>query len=190
MFNFQRALLTSAAVAILLSLAAQAEEGEDPGQGDSQGQGRQRGAGARRAGQRQHMEMLAKKLNLTDPQKQQFQQIQQKMRQQAMSIHNDNLLSDDQKKEKMQGLRKQAHQEMFGVLTPEQKDLLKQIREQHQKEQGIGKGPGDQASNKKTGLSDEDPFAGMTGDDDDTSSGPGSSGPPAPATTAKHESPS
>ncbi len=177
MFNFQRALLTSAAVAILLSLAAQAQQGQDPGQGDSQGQGRQRGAGARRAGQRQHMEMLAKKLNLTDPQKQQFQQIQQKMRQQAMSIHNDNSLSDDQKKEKMQGLRKQAHQEMFGVLTPEQKDLLKQIREQHQKEQGIGK-------------ADEDPFAGMTGDDDDTSSGPGSSGPPAPATTAKHESPS
>ena len=118
------------------------------------------------------MQMLAQKLNLTDTQKQQFRQIGQQMRQQGMAIRNDSSLTDDQKKEKMQGLRKQSHQQMFGILTPEQKDQLKQLREQHKKDMDKEKGTGDQASAKKPGSSadDDDPFAGMTSDDDD---GPG-----------------
>ena len=108
--------------------------------------------------------------NLTDAQKQQFQEISQRMRKQAMAIRQDSSLSSDQKKEKMQSLRKQAHQQMFGVLTPEQKDKLKEMREQHMKEQK-DKGPGNQASAKP--ADDDDPFAGMTSDDDD---GPGSNG--------------
>jgi len=117
------------------------------------------------------MKMLAQKLNLTDAQKQQFQQIGQQMRQQGMAIHRDSSLTNDQKSEKMQGLRKQAHQQMFAVLTPEQKEQLKQLREQHRKDQEKEKGSGDQASAKKPGSSgdDDDPFAGMTSDDD----GPG-----------------
>lgn len=146
-----------------------------PAQNDAQSDNNQRrGQWAHRGGQRQHMDMLAKKLNLTDEQKQQFHQIGQKMRQQGMAIHNDSSLTDGQKKEKMQGLRKQAHQQMFGVLTSEQKDQLKQMREQHKKDQDKDQGPGGQASaKKKPGNSSgngDDPFAGMTSDDD----GPGS----------------
>jgi len=94
-----------------------------------------------------------------------------------MAIRRDSSLTEEQKREKLQGIRKQAHQEMFGVLTQEQKDQLKQMREQHQKEQGTSKTPGDQASaQKKPGTianDDDDPFAGMTSDDDD---GPGNGG--------------
>ena len=85
--------------------------------------------------QRQHMAMLAQKLNLTEAQKEQFQQIGQDMRKQGMAIRQDSSLTDDQKKEKMLALRKQSHQQMFGVLTPEQKEQLKQMREQHKKDQ-------------------------------------------------------
>jgi Spy/CpxP family protein refolding chaperone len=77
--------------------------------------------GARKAGPRQHMEMLARKLNLTDEQRQQFRQIGQQLWQQSMSIRNDSSLTDEQRKEKLQALRKQSHMEMFSVLTPEQK---------------------------------------------------------------------
>lgn len=112
------------------------------------------------------MEMLARKLNLTDAQRQQFREISQRSRQQVMSIRNDSSLTDDQKKDKLQALRKQSHQEMFGVLTPEQKEQLKQMREQWQKDHDKNKAPGDQASAKNK-ADDDDPFAGMTSDDDD-----------------------
>ena len=160
----------------VLALPALAQQSQDQGTGqttpqpgqnvqEGQSQGGQRGPRAR-GGQRQHMEMLARKLNLTDDQRQQFRQIGQRTRQQVMSIRSDSSLTDDQKKEKLQALRKQSHQEMFAILTPEQKEQLKQMREERQKEQGKSKAPGDQAS-AKSKVEDDDPFAGMTSDDDD-----------------------
>jgi len=126
--------------------------------------------------QRQHTAMLAEKRGLTDAQKAQFQQISRDMRKQGMTIRQDSSLTDDQKKQKMQELRKQSHKQMFSVLTPEQKEKLKQMREEHKKEQEKDKASGDQASaKKKPGAAsyDDDPFAGMTSDDDD---GPGNGG--------------
>jgi protein CpxP len=126
--------------------------------------------------QRQHMAMLAEKLGLTDAQKVQFQQIGRDTRKQGMAIRQDSSLTDDQKKQKMQDLHKESHKQMFTVLTPEQKEKLKQMREEHKKEQDKNKASGDQASAKKKAGSladDDDPFAGMTNDDDD---GPGNGG--------------
>jgi hypothetical protein len=153
-------------------LAQQGQTPDNPSgqsQSDIQGENRQRRFGAMQR-QRQHMAALAEKLNLTDAQKKQFQEISQSMWKQGRAIRQDSSLSEDQKKEKMQALRKQSHQQMFGVLTQEQKDQLKQMREQHQKDQEKSKTPGDQASGKsKPGApaDDDDPFAGMTSDDDD-----------------------
>jgi protein CpxP len=121
----------------------------------------------------QGMGWLAQKLNLTDQQKQQFRDIHQKSMEQARAVRNDSSLSADQKRDKMRELRKQQHQQMFSVLTPEQKDQLKQLREQRKKQmQEKGKASGDQASAKNGGkqADDDDPFAGMTSDDDE---GPG-----------------
>lgn len=176
-----RILFAAVTAVLLLPLAGQAQEqGNDkdkdqaqssPSQSDSQTTGRQgrgRFAGAQR--ERQHMAMLAQKLNLTDAQKEQFQQIGKDMRKQGMAIRQDTSLNNDQKKEKMQALRKQSHQKMFSVLTPEQKEQLKQMREQHKKDQENGKTSGDQASVKAkpgSAADDDDPFAGMTNDDDD-----------------------
>ena len=169
------AALTAVLLMPLTGLAQEQDKDKDqgqssPSQSDSQTTGRQgrgRFAGAQR--QRQHMAMLAQKLNLTDAQKQQFQQIGRDMRKQGMAIRQDSSLTSDQKQEKMQALHKQAHQQMFSVLTPEQKEQLKQMREQHQKDEK-SKASGDQASTKsKPGSAgdDDDPFAGMTSDDDD-----------------------
>ena len=126
--------------------------------------------------QRQHMAMLAEKLGLTDAQKAQFQQINKDMWQQSRAIRQDSSLTDDQKKEKIQNLHKQSNKQLFGILTQEQKEKLKQMREEHKKEQEKDKASGNQASAKKkpTATSDDDdPFAGMTSDDDD---GPGNDG--------------
>src|SRR5262245_13151022 len=117
--------MLAAAVIILAGAAwAQQGQGQDPGQATTDPRTparrgpwvRKDGArkdGARKAGPRQHMEMLARKLNLTDEQRQQFRQIGQQLWQQSMSIHKDSSLTDDQRKEKLQALRKQSHMEMF-----------------------------------------------------------------------------
>ncbi|HEY2114659.1 MAG TPA: hypothetical protein VGJ51_06195 [Candidatus Angelobacter sp.] len=172
-----RILYAVVTAVLLLPVTGQAQDqGKDqgqssPSQNDGQTTGRQgRGRFASAQRERQHMAMLAQKLNLTDAQKEQFQQIGRDMRKQGMAIRQDSSLNNDQKKEKMQALRKQAHQQMFGVLTPEQKEQLKQMREQHKKDQEKSKTSGDQASAKtKPGSAsdDDDPFAGMTNDDDD-----------------------
>ncbi|HEX4606470.1 MAG TPA: hypothetical protein VH724_20900 [Candidatus Angelobacter sp.] len=170
-------LFSALTAALLLPMASQAQQSAgdktDQPQSGSQADGQRRGRSAGMQAHRQHMAMLAQKLNLTDAQKEQFQQISKDMRKQGMAVRQDSSLTEDQKKEKMLALRKQAHQQMFAVLTPAQKDQLKQMREQHKKEQEEKKSIGGQAAAKKNpgGASsdDDDPFAGMTSDDD----GPG-----------------
>ena len=79
-------------------------------QSGSQTEGKQwsgRLAAAQR--QRQHMAMLAEKLNLTDAQKAQFQQIGRDMRKQGMAIRQDSSLTDDQKKAKDAGRSAKSH---------------------------------------------------------------------------------
>jgi Spy/CpxP family protein refolding chaperone len=175
---FHRIVFAALTSLMLMPYGMQAQD-KDQGQAgqpqsDSQTDGSQ--AHGRRAiaqRQREHMAMLAEKLNLTDAQKEQFQQIGKDTRKQGMAIRQNTSLSDDQKKEKMQDLRKQSHKQMFGILTPEQREKLKQMHEQHKKEQSKDNASGDQASAKKKAGSasdDDDPFAGMTSDDDD---GPG-----------------
>jgi protein CpxP len=176
---FHRILFAVLTSVLLLPLSGQTQE-QDKSQSQNQTQ-HQPQAGSQTDGQerhrrgmrhqRQRMARLAKKLNLSEAQKQQFQQIGKDMRKQGMAIRQDSSLTGDQKKEKMQALRKQAHQQMFGVLTPEQKEQLKQMREQHRKEQGKEKDKGDQASAKQTpgsGITgDDDPFAGMISDEEE-----------------------
>ena len=176
-----RIVIAALASLILIPLGIQAQEqsknqSSQPPSGSQTGD--QRWSGRRAAAQRQrlHMALLAEQLGLTGAQKAQFQQINKDMRKQSMAIRQDSSLSDDQKKAKMQELRKESHKQMFSTLTPEQKEKLKQIRDEHKQEQEKDKTSGDQASAKKkpgAASDDDDPFAGMTSDDDD---GPGNGG--------------
>jgi periplasmic protein CpxP/Spy len=139
--------------------------GQKQSQDDTQQQGRRHGM-MRRGAQRNKMAALAQKLNLTDEQKAQFQKIRQESMQQTKAIRTDGSLNDEQKKQKMREMRKQQHQQMFSVLTPDQKQQLKQMREEHKKEMQKSEGPGNQSSARKPATDDDDPFAGMTSDDD------------------------
>ena len=146
----------------------QADQQPQPGAQDQQQGLHRRGPQARRAARRHNMQELAQKLNLTDDQKKQFQQIRQNAVEQAKAIHNDSSLTQDQKREKQMALRKQSHQEMFKVLTPEQQAQLKQMREEHRQKMQQKKGETDKSSSSSGGGSgDDDPFAGMVSDDDD-----------------------
>ena len=79
------------------------------------------------------MAMMAQKLNLTDQQKQQMQQLRQQNKEQAKAIRNDSSLSDADKKTKLKALHQQSHEQMMGLLTPEQKQQFEQMKQEHRK---------------------------------------------------------
>ena len=84
-------------------------------------------------------ERMAQQLNLTDQQKTQIQGFTQAGRQQALSIKQDTTLTPEQKRDKFRQLRASTHQQVLGVLTPEQQQQMKQLRSQHA---GMGRGKG------------------------------------------------
>ena len=84
-------------------------------------------------------ERMAQQLNLTDQQKTQIQNFTQAARQQALSIKQDTSLTPEQKRDKFKQLRASTHQQVLGVLTPEQQQQMKQLRSQYA---GMGNGKG------------------------------------------------
>ena len=102
-------------------------------------------------------ERMAQQLNLTDQQKTQIQGFTQAGRQQALSIKQDTSLTPEQKRDKFRELHASTHQQILGVLTPEQQQQMKQLRSQHAgmsrgKGAGMGHGMGPMA---KLNLTDE-----------------------------------
>ena len=84
-------------------------------------------------------ERMAQQLNLTDQQKTQIQGFTQAGRQQALSIKQDTTLTPEQKRDKFRELRASTHQQVLGVLTPDQQQQMKQLRSRHA---GMGRGKG------------------------------------------------
>lgn len=82
------------------------------------------------------VDRMAQQLNLTDQQKTQMQSLFQAQRQQAQSIRQDTSLTAQQKQDKLKQLRESTHQQMQGVLTPEQQQKFQQLRSEHE---GMGK---------------------------------------------------
>jgi Spy/CpxP family protein refolding chaperone len=84
-------------------------------------------------------ERMAQQLNLTDQQKTQIQGFTQAGREQALSIKQDTSLTPEQKRDKFRQLRASTHQQVVGVLTPDQQLQMKQLRRRHA---GMGRGKG------------------------------------------------
>lgn len=82
-------------------------------------------AAARRFG----MPRVFRQLNLTPDQKTQVRDLLQKQRQQVQSIRQDASLTPEQRQTDIKQLRQSTHQQVLGVLTPEQQARLKQIQQ-------------------------------------------------------------
>jgi len=68
------------------------------------------------------------KLNLTDDQKTQIKSIRDNAFQQRKAVMSDTTTTDAQKKAKLRGIRRDTRKQVAGVLTPEQRQQLKQDR--------------------------------------------------------------
>ncbi|MGA2810511.1 MAG: hypothetical protein ABSG16_03865 [Candidatus Acidiferrum sp.] len=64
-------------------------------------------------------------LNLSDDQKAQVQKIHENMKSQLDTVKSDTTLTQDQKHAKMEEIRKESHERVKQVLTPEQRAQLK-----------------------------------------------------------------
>ena len=72
---------------------------------------------------------MMKALNLTKEQKVQLKSFHKSTKQENEAIKNNSALSKEQKKEKTEQLHKERHEKLESILTPEQKERMKQMRE-------------------------------------------------------------
>jgi Spy/CpxP family protein refolding chaperone len=80
----------------------------------------------------QRVNILAKRLNLTDDQKQKVQGIFADTQQQMQSIRDDSSLSREDRMAKMKSLREQTDEKINGVLNDDQKQKYAQMKQQAQ----------------------------------------------------------
>ena len=72
------------------------------------------------------------KLDLTEDQKARIKSVFETSKQTAQGIKNDSSLNDEQKKAKLVELRKQTHENVMSILTPEQQEKLKEMKNKKQ----------------------------------------------------------
>jgi Spy/CpxP family protein refolding chaperone len=77
-----------------------------------------------------HNAMMAN-LNLTDDQKAQIKQIHEGMRSKVEAVHNDSSLSADQKEAKVRDLRRDTHEQVKKILTPDQRKQFEENMREH-----------------------------------------------------------
>lgn len=77
-----------------------------------------------------HLQMLSEKLNLTDEQKAKLKPILQDQEQQMKAVRDDTSLSQEQKIAKKKALHESFHDQINSVLTPEQQDKFKQMKQE------------------------------------------------------------
>lgn len=95
---------------------------------------------------------MAQKLNLTQQQQDQLKPMFEKQREEAKAIRQDNSLTSEQKKEKMQALRQQTQSQMNQVLTPEQQQQLQQMRENRKQHRNHGGGSDQEQGQQRQGT--------------------------------------
>ena len=102
-----------------------------------------------------HMQMMAKRLNLSQQQQDQLKPIFDQTRQQAQAIKNDTSLTQDQKKEKLQALRQSTQSQVNGILTPEQQQQWAQMKQNGMQRMKEGRQRGAQRMAQKLNLSQD-----------------------------------
>lgn len=101
-------------------------------------------AAAHKAQMQKHLEWLGQQLNLTDDQKEKLKPILQDQHKQMKAVRDDTSLTQDQKHEKMKQIHESTHTQIQAILTPEQQEKFKQLKEEGMEQRKEGaKGEGE-----------------------------------------------
>lgn len=79
----------------------------------------------------QRLEKMKKELGLTDDQVSALKKNHEDMAQKFKAVHDDKSLTDEQKKVQMKEYKKQQHDSLKSILTPEQLQKLEQHKKHH-----------------------------------------------------------
>ena len=71
---------------------------------------------------------MVKQLHLSKQQKQQMKSFHKSTKQQSEAIKNNTTLTEQQKKSQLAQLKNEKHQKLEAILTPEQKEKMKQMK--------------------------------------------------------------
>jgi Spy/CpxP family protein refolding chaperone len=117
MNNTSKILLLSlgAALAVVPAVRAQDQKPDAPSQ-------------ERREKMRDRAEQMAKELGLTEDQQAKFKDLFKQERDQMKAVHDDTTLSQDQKREKGQEIRKNFEGQRRALMTPEQQKKADEMR--------------------------------------------------------------
>ncbi len=116
-------------VLVVLVFGTMMAVAQGPGEGmGPEGGGRRGGRGMMNA------DRLAEQLNLTSEQKTKVDAILQDQRSQMMALRQDSSMSQEDRRDKMQGIQKTTHSKIRDLLTDEQKEKFDQMPQ--------GRGPG------------------------------------------------
>ncbi|MEO8412460.1 MAG: hypothetical protein ABI472_02325 [Ginsengibacter sp.] len=86
--------------------------------------------------QKKNKKEISKELNLTREQRRQLKDFRQSAKQKKEEIDNDTSLTDTQKQDKLRHLRMEQKEKLNTILTPEQKEKLKEkIKDRETKEE-------------------------------------------------------
>jgi hypothetical protein len=172
-------ILMALAAFVLLPMGSWAQSGSSSGSGagqdGTQPAGQQQERAQMREQQRRRQEELARRLNFTEDQKQQWVLIQRQTAQQVKAARTDESLNEEQMQEKLKAIHQQNRLQVLAMLTPEQQEELKKWWEeqkaakQQQEKPGDAKGSSGASSSPNQGKAsakDDDFFAGMEQDPD------------------------
>jgi protein CpxP len=115
------------AIAGVVGLAGSAAMAQD--QQAAPQQQTERGHGRRQFDPQRRVDMFAKRLNLTDDQKQKLQGIFADQQQQMQSMRQDSSLSRQDRMEKMKTMRSETDEKINGILNDDQKQKYAQMKE-------------------------------------------------------------
>lgn len=115
----------------LMAIACNVALAQDPQSATTEGQNStSNDAAAHKAKMQKHLEWLGQQLNLTDDQKEKVQPILQDQHRQMKAVRDDVSLTQDQKHEKMKQIHESTHTQIQAILTPDQQEKFKQLKEE------------------------------------------------------------
>lgn len=88
---------------------------------------------------------MMKQLHLTKQQKQELKSFHKSTKQEREAVKNNTTLTKEQRQEKIQQLRRERHDKLESILTPEQKQKLKQMQE-NQPHRGVTNMPNERTA--------------------------------------------
>lgn len=135
-FFGSRIAVALTALALAAGLPALAQQSTTPSNSTQATQTAPATKAEKKAARKERKEKMAKELGLTDDQKKQLKALRQDQRKQMEAVRKDSSLTPEQKQEKFKEIHKAGMEKRDALLTPEQREKMQHLRDEHEAGEG------------------------------------------------------